>query len=245
MNRAHEFLENSQAGSKGHSMGFKIRHWLRRFVPANWSGWPQRAYLRPHYLERLQVVQQHLAECLDQAPPGPLRIVSLCAGDGRDVIGVLQAHGRRSEVEAYLVELNGQSVADGARQAAAAGLEKVVHFIHTDATDYSNYKNLVPCDIVLVCGVWGHVPVNDRTKLIRALASFCKPGATVIWTRSISKGTLRVQEVQSQFDGSSWSPVRLSTTSDEKWAVGTYRFRGPSLELPSGGRIFNFRKKAG
>src|SRR3989442_973015 len=31
---------------------------------------------------------------VDQAPPGPLRAVSICAGQGRDLIGVLREHPR-------------------------------------------------------------------------------------------------------------------------------------------------------
>ena len=34
---------------------------------------------------RLRLVQAHLAEALDHAPAGPVRLVSLCAGQGRDV----------------------------------------------------------------------------------------------------------------------------------------------------------------
>jgi len=215
------------------------------FARANWSGWPELAYERPKYRERLRVFQEQIAECLDQAPHGPLRILSMCVGDGRDVIGVLQSHWRRKEVEAYLVELNGQSVSEGIKHAKASGLGNVVKFIHADATDYSTYKNLAPCDIVLVCGVWGHVPANDRAKLIHALASFCKPGGNVIWSLKTSKGEHRLAEVRSQFDHACWSPVRQNSTPGQKSAVCTYVYRGAALEVPANGRIFSFRKKAG
>lgn len=41
---------------------------------------------------RLRSVQRHLADAIDQAPPGRVSLVSLCAGQGRDVIGVLPRH---------------------------------------------------------------------------------------------------------------------------------------------------------
>jgi hypothetical protein len=172
-------------------------------------------------------------------------MVSLCAGDGRDVIGVLKSSPRRNDVEAWLVELDRQSVADGVRHISTSGLENTVKFINADATDYATYKNIERCDIALVCGTWGHVPADERTFLIRALASFCKPGGFVIWTRGISKGMSRLDDIQSQFGPSSWQRVRLSFTPEEKWAVGTHRYRGPSVEKPPTGRIFNFRKNAG
>jgi ubiquinone/menaquinone biosynthesis C-methylase UbiE len=224
-------------------MQFKIKEWLGRFSRVNWSGWPELAYQRPNYRERLRVVQEQLAECLDQAPHNPLRLLSICAGDGRDVIGVLQSHRRREDVEAYLVELNGQSVSEGVKNVRGSGLENVVKFIHADATEYSTYKNLAPCDIVLICGVWGHVTANERANLIHALALFCKPSGKVIWTRKISKGEHMLKVVQSQFDEASWTLVRQSSTSDNKWAVCTYRYHGPALEVPANGRIFSFATK--
>ena len=227
------------------TMKLKMRQWLRQFGSATWSGWPQDAYRREHYQQRLRTVQAHLAECLDRAPDGSVRIVSVCAGDGRDVIGVLQSHRRRNDVEAWLVELDGQSVAAGVQHATASGLEQMVNFIHGDATDYSAYTNFVPCDVALVCGVWGHVPAHERALLVRALASFCKPGASVIWTRGVSKRMSRLDDIQSQFGGSSWERTCLSFTPDDEWAVGTHRYCGPPLELPARGPIFHFQKNAG
>jgi hypothetical protein len=197
------------------------------------------------YQHRLRAVQAHLAERLDRAPKGPVHLVSLCAGDGRDVIGVLQSHSRRKDVKAWLVELDSQSVAQGVRQTRLAGLEAVIHYIHGDATLFATYRDLVPCEIVLVCGVWGHVPPADRAQLARALASFCKPGGAVIWTRGISKGMARFDEIQAHFDRASWEKVRVSVTPDEDWIVGTHQYRGPALHPPATGRLFNFRRNAG
>jgi hypothetical protein len=53
---------------------------------------------------RLRRVRQHLSEAIVRAPAGPVRLVSLCAGQGRDVIGVLPGHPRRDDVHAILVE---------------------------------------------------------------------------------------------------------------------------------------------
>ena len=52
-----------------------------------------------------------LRVALDGAPPGELRVVSMCAGQGRDVIGVLSQHPRRSDVRARLVERDERNVA--------------------------------------------------------------------------------------------------------------------------------------
>ena len=41
---------------------------------------------------RLSWVQEQTRAALDAAPPGPIRAISLCAGQGLDLIGVLTDH---------------------------------------------------------------------------------------------------------------------------------------------------------
>ncbi len=169
----------------------------------------------------------------------------MCAGDGRDVIGVLRSHPRRSDVTARLVELNRRSVSAGVRQANAAGLADRVHFVHADATDYATYDLVEPSDVVLVCGVWGHVNAGQRPSLVRALESLCKPGGTVVWTRGVAKSMTRLHDVLSRFPAATWSTERTSVTPDGEFAVVTVRRIGPARERPRTGRIFDFERNAG
>jgi hypothetical protein len=222
-----------------------VRRWFARWGTDGWSGWPGKAYARSGYHQRLSAVQTHLSQCLDSAPGGEVRIVSICAGDGRDVIGVVESHRRRNEITAWLVELNRHSVSVGVRRATSAGLEERVRYLNADATIYETYRNVWPSDIVLVCGVWGHVPVCDRMPLVRAIAGLCKSGSSVIWTRGVSRGHAHLQAIQSLFADSDWNEVRLSITPDRKWAAATYRYVGAPLDRPQGGRIFQFQTSAG
>jgi hypothetical protein len=224
----------------------RLRQWLRRGLrPGTWNGWPERAYQQDPYRQRLSAVQDRLAECLDQAPVGPVRIISVCAGDGRDAISVLTTHPRRHDVSAWLIEQDQRSVLDGSRRAARVGLANTVTFLNGDATDYATYQRIAPADIVLLCGVWGHVPTLERIPLVRALTALCKTRGVVIWTRGVSKGLERLHEIQSVFAASSWEQSRVSFTSDKKWAVVIQRYLALPIPLPSSGRIFHFRTGAG
>jgi hypothetical protein len=60
---------------------------------------------------RLRRVRYHLSGALDRAPAGPVSVVSLCAGQGRDVIGVLPGHPRRDDVRAVLIEADATNAA--------------------------------------------------------------------------------------------------------------------------------------
>jgi hypothetical protein len=86
----------------------------------DWQAWhdeyddPQSPLAR-----RLRVVRSRIRAALDTAPPGPLRLVSLRASQGRDVLGALAGHPRRTDVRARLVELDPRNCAYAERSATA------------------------------------------------------------------------------------------------------------------------------
>ena len=138
--------------------------------------------------ERLRLVQEMLRGALDDVALDrdlgqPIRIISLCAGQGRDVIDVLAAHPRAGEVEALLVDLDPALVEFARRRADEAGLGDRVRVEKGDASLCRRYAGAVPADIVLVCGIFGNISREDISATIRALPAFCRPGGTVVWTR--------------------------------------------------------------
>ena len=92
----------------------------------DWHAWHD-GYDEPgtRLARRLAAVQDQIRVALDAAPPGPLHAVSLCAGQGRDLIGVLARHPRGADVTARLVELDPRNAAAARDAAAAAGLPGV------------------------------------------------------------------------------------------------------------------------
>ena len=149
----------------------------------DWAAW-HHAYDDPGspLAQRLLAVQAWIAAVLDQAPPGPLRAVSICAGQGRDLIGVLRGHPRRGDVSARLVELDPRNAATARQFAAEAGLTQV-EVVTGDAAQTDAYAGLVPADLVLACGVFGNITDEDVARTIRCCAGLCTAGGTVVWTR--------------------------------------------------------------
>jgi hypothetical protein len=132
---------------------------------------------------RLRLVQAGVRDALDRCPPGPVRIVSMCAGQGRDVIDVVAGHRRRADVGALLVELDPELAAFARDRAATAGVGDEVQVVEGDAALARHYVDAVPADLVLVCGVFGNISDEDVRATVSRLPSFCAPGGTVIWTR--------------------------------------------------------------
>jgi len=104
--------------------------------------------------------------------------VSLCAGQGHDVIGALDGHPRAADVHARLVELDPQN-GDAARRKATPNVEIVT----ADASDTRAYAGAVPAQVVLANGVFGNISDADIEHTISVLPSLCAPNASVVWTR--------------------------------------------------------------
>lgn len=130
---------------------------------------------------RLQIVRRHVAAWLDARPDEPLTVVSVCAGQGHDLIGVLAGRADHDRVRARLVE-NDAGNAALARTAAAelTGVEVEC----ADAADPASYAGAVPADLVLLVGVLGNISDADVERTIAVLPQLCAAGATVIWTRT-------------------------------------------------------------
>lgn len=75
--------------------------------------------------QRLVSMRERVRLALDDSPPGRPRVISLCAGQGRDLLGVLADHPRRGDGTARRVEPDPRNVA-AARAAAPPGVEVVV-----------------------------------------------------------------------------------------------------------------------
>jgi hypothetical protein len=189
---------------------------------------------RSSLARRLRVVRSRVREALDAAPPGPLRLISLCAGQGRDVLGALDGHPRRTDVRARLVELDPRNCAYAAR--SAAGLD--VEVVRGDASLTGHYRDLVPADVVLVCGVFGNITDEDIARTVGFLPAFCRTGGTVIWTRHRDAPD-RVPRICSWFAENGFTRVWLSEP-DTGYGVGVHRFTGTPPPLPDGERLFTF-----
>lgn len=188
---------------------------------------------------RLEVVQAQLRLALDAAPPGPLTVVSLCAGEGRDLLEVLPAHPRRDDVRARLVELDPRSTAAAAEAIRVAGLTGV-EVVEGDAAVTDQYQGLVPADVVLACGVFGNIVDADIERTVETCRQLSKTGGTVIWTRHRGAPD-RVPAICGWFRERGFERVFVSDR-EVGFGVGVHRFGGVPEPLVLGQRMFTFAR---
>jgi len=205
----------------------------------DWNRWHEK-YDDPDsaFARRLETVRERIRAALDQAPAGPLRAISLCAGQGRDLIPVLAEHPRGADVHARLVELDSGNADQARSQAAAAGLAGV-EVVTGDASLTDHYLDLVPADLVLVCGVYGNLRLPDIENTVAACAALCATGGTVLWTRGRNPDPSIAPRIAAWYEQHGFEKVWLAGP-EAQMCVGAYRHTGTPAPLTPGVSMFEF-----
>ena len=197
------------------------------------------AYERPgsSLHRRLQVVIRMARRAMDEQPPGPIRVVSLCAGQGADIIGAADAHPRARDLTGRLVELDHANVL-GAREGVAA-LGLALEVVEGDASRSDAYLGAVPADLVLACGIFGNISADDIERTVRFLPSLCAPNARILWTRHARDPEL-LDRIRGWFVEAGMEPVEMEVADDATYGVGMNRLVIDPPPLVAGQHLFTF-----
>src|SRR5262249_227102 len=123
-----------------------------------------------------------LSDAVDRAPAGRVMLVSLCAGQGHDVFGVVPDHPRRDDVRAVLVESDARNVVLARRAAARQRLPRAeVRQPHPGLL--AALAAGLPGEVLLGGGRFGHGSVRATRGPVRAAPGRGRAGPTVIGTR--------------------------------------------------------------
>jgi hypothetical protein len=201
----------------------------------DWREWHE-AYDRPDtpLSQRLAIVQQCIRDALDAAPAGPFTVVSMCAGEARDLAGVLADHPRAADVHGRVVELDPELC-----ERARAGLGPRIEVLCADAGLSDAYEDAVPANLVLVCGVFGNITDVDMENTLAQLPTVCAPGAVVVWTRHRREPdmTVKIREWLADLD---FEELLFTSAEESMFGVGAHRFRGVPQPFRPHVRLFEF-----
>ena len=176
----------------------------------------------------LVIVQKHIRAFLDGFSGSPVHVVSMCAGEARDLLGVIGAVERR-DISGRLVELDPRLATIARQRCIDLGLHEI-EVVEADAGHSSVYAGAVPADLVLDCGVFGNVSEADIERTVRHTPQLCAAGAMVIWTRHRGEPDItppiRRWYAESDFEELAFEPVPETEAS-----VGVMAYRGPTVPL--------------
>jgi hypothetical protein len=187
---------------------------------------------------RLRLIQEHIASWLDDRSDPLLTVVSLCAGQGRDLLEVLASRPDAARVRSHLVEYDQRNIAMAQAAIDAAGIANVT-VLHADAGDLATYVGAVPADLVLLVGVLGNISDADVQATISALPQLCAADATVIWTRT-RRGPDLTPAIRRWLAATGFVERAFHAPDDVLFSVGVHQLLGRPQPLNPYGRLFRF-----
>ena len=211
-----------------------------------WNKWHE-AYedTESELVQRMLAVRRQVDAVVTEAAPGPVTVVSICGGQGRELIGALEDHPRRADVRGRLVELDSDNAAFAREWAASAGLD-ALEVVNGDASVSDAYAGLTPVDLVVISGVFGHVDDDDKRQLVVFLRQLCAPGASLVWT-SHRTNDGPADKVRAMLADESFEEVAFEDLPGEEFAftVARHRYLGETAPFVARERIFTFGSRRG
>jgi hypothetical protein len=215
-----------------------MRRWYFLAVTREWLDWYKGYDGDGALAKRLRLVQSLVCQALSECRTGPISVISVCAGDGRDLLGVLPTHPRCSDVKATLVEFEPELIQRG-RQLARRSRLTGIDFRLSDAAKMDSYVGAVPADLVLVCGVFGNISDTDVHDTIAHLPELCAPQAAVIWTRGTFEPDL-TPTLRGWFTNSGFVELSFTAIAETTASVGCHRLAVSPRDFNPDRSLFTF-----
>lgn len=181
---------------------------------------------------------QTLRSAIDDHGYQTLTVISMCAGDGFDVISELASRPDRVR-KALLVECDPALATTSRSLAADAGLSGTVTTRCADAADTSNYRGYVPADLLLACGLFGNITDADVFTTITHLPELIAHNAVVIWTRTRRPPDL-TPAIREHFGAVGFTELTFVAPPDVLFSVGAVRFGGVPQPFVPARHLFTF-----
>jgi hypothetical protein len=168
-------------------------------------------------------------------------VLSVCSGDGRDVLGVLAARSDAGRFSVTLLELH-PAIAHAARDVARAAGLTGVEVRTTDAGTSDAYVGAVPADVVLLVGIFGNISVEDIRRTVTAAPQLCRTGATLIWSRGRDRDDLN-DNIRASFTAAGFTELEYAALDrGNRPALRSLRYDREPVDLQRGVRLFTFRR---
>ena len=187
---------------------------------------------------RLKVVQEQISKILPGKLQSRFQIIDICAGDGRDLIPVLAKHPNSSLISSLLVEVD-KTLSEASKELALKLNVSNVTLEISDASLCMVYKDVIPADLILLCGVFGNISDTDVKNTISNLSMLCKLGTKIVWTRNRREPDA-TPKIRKLFIDNGFKELEFIAPDNNTYSIGVSEFKGTPKPFDSNVRLFTF-----
>ena len=185
--------------------------------------------------KRLGKVKEHIKNILLETE-NPT-VLNICSGQGKDILESMLELDKDAEV--FLIDTNIDALNSGINFAKKNNIGTIT-FINEDASHTSTYKkyDIPKSNIVLACGLFGHLNEDDSYTLVDFLKTQIKINGTVIWTKNIENDS--ISNLRKYFINNNFKEINYFGPEGSPWAVVCNQYVGEEFDLNKEYKIFNF-----
>lgn len=111
-----------------------------------------------------------------------------------------------------------------------------------DAGRVSSFRDVLPANVLLLCGIFGNISIADIEHTIRAAPALCTPDAVVIWTRH-RRAPDQTGHLRTVFEHNGFSEIAFEALATDTFTgVGVNRLSRPFTGAPSADPLFTFTR---
>ena len=110
-------------------------------------------------------------------------ILSICSGQARDILPAIAGREDKDRITTYLLDID-KDCLEYAQEYARIHDIPNVHTINKDASLKESYDDIPKADLIVICGLFGHLVPEDIAATALFLQTLIEDNATVIWSRN-------------------------------------------------------------
>ncbi|MGK2928071.1 MAG: SAM-dependent methyltransferase [Acidimicrobiales bacterium] len=168
-----------------------------------------------------------------------MRLLSLCGGEARDVVPVLDAHPKGPGAQGLVVELDevlARRADEAAQRAGLVGLEVRC----ADAADPRSFCDVLPVDVLLLCGIFGNIERRMVREVVERVPTMVAEDGFVIWTRGGHDGEDDPRPEVRRWFVEAGMPEKSFEGPPESYGVGVNRVPHGASGALGDARLFDF-----
>ena len=164
--------------------------------------------------------EQNLIKTCLNSIKNNVNIISICSGQARDILPILAGKKDNNKINTYLIDTDLECL-EYADNYAKENKIPNVHLINKNAGLRETYNDIPQADIIIICGVFGHLSLLDIKSTISFIKHLLNENGFVIWSRHKFDNDIS-EDIKNIFKELNFNELAFVSPEDEPYTLGLH-----------------------